>query len=84
HRPDFRPGHRPGPPPRVVRGAGPRHDIYRGQRLPAYYRGHRYVVENWRLHRLAPPPRGHYWVQTGADYLLVAAATGLIVQIVLQ
>lgn len=83
HRSDYRPGYRPGPS-RMVRGAGPRHDIYRGQRLPAYYRGHNYVVNNWRVHRLAPPPRGYYWVQTGADYLLVAVATGLIAQIVLQ
>jgi len=93
HRPAYRPpAHRPGyrppaharPPIHVGRGAGPRHDMYRGQRLPAYYRGQRYAVRNWRMHHLSPPPRGYYWVQTGTDYLLVAVATGLIAQIVLH
>lgn len=65
------------------RGAGPRHDIYVGKRLPAYYRGPVYVVNDWRGHRLAAPPRGYHWVQTGADYVLIAVATGIIAQIVL-
>ena len=90
-----RPGYRPGPPPHAGRpgppphsnaggrGAGPRRDIYRGARLPAYYRTQHYVVQDWRYHRLPPPPRGHYWVQAGADYLLVAIATGLVVQLML-
>jgi len=79
HRGDSRPGYRPA----GGRGAGPRHDIYRGARLPSYYRTQHYVVQDWRYHRLPPPPRGHYWVQVGADYLLVAIATGIIVQLIL-
>ncbi len=72
-------------PPRHAqwRGAGPRHDIYVGTRLPAYYRGPVYVVNDWRAHRLAVPPRGYHWVQTGADYVLIAVASGIIAQIVL-
>ncbi|MEO7031245.1 MAG: RcnB family protein [Herbaspirillum sp.] len=66
------------------RGAGPRHDMRRGQRLPAYYRGQRYVVNDWRGHHLHRPPRGYYWVQAGGDYVLVAAGTGLIVQLMLN
>jgi Ni/Co efflux regulator RcnB len=60
-------------------GWGPDHNMHRGDRLPSRYRNHQYVVDNWRAHRLSRPPRGHQWVQVGSDYLLVAAATGLIV-----
>jgi Ni/Co efflux regulator RcnB len=60
-------------------GWGPDHNMHRGDRLPSRYRNHQYVVNNWRSHHLSAPPRGHQWVQVGADYLLVAAATGLIV-----
>lgn len=65
------------------RGAGPRRDFYRGERLPPQYRTRHYVVNNWRAHRLSAPPRGYYWVQTGADYVLVGIATGIIAQIIL-
>jgi Ni/Co efflux regulator RcnB len=63
-------------------GYGPDHDMHRGQRLPSRYRTHQYVVDHWRAHHLSRPPRGQHWVQVGADYVLVAAATGLIVQAV--
>lgn len=63
-------------------GYGPDHNLHRGERLPSRYRTHQYVVDNWRAHHLTPPPRGHRWVQVGADYVLVAAATGLIVSAV--
>jgi Ni/Co efflux regulator RcnB len=66
------------------RGAGPRHDLHRGARLPAQYHTRQYVVDNWRSHRLSAPPRGHHWVQTGSDYVLVAVASGLIAQILLN
>lgn len=82
-----RPYYRPGPPPPHARagrrGAGPYHDIYRGARLPSYYRSPMYVVGDWHAHRLSAPPRGYYWVQVGADYLLVAIATGIVVQLML-
>ena len=42
-----------------------------------------YVVEDWRGHRLSAPPRGYHWVQVGADYVLVAVATGIILQMML-
>lgn len=48
------------------------------------YRTRHYVVNDWRGHRLSAPPRGHYWVQNGADYLLVAIATGVIAQIIMS
>lgn len=66
------------------RGAGPNHNFYRGDRLDREYRHNNYVVNNWRSHRLSPPPRGYHWVQTGGDYVLVAIATGVILQILLS
>lgn len=65
------------------RGAGPRHDLYRGQRLPANYHHKQYVVDNWRAHRLSAPPRGYHWVQVGNDYVLAAIATGIIASVLL-
>jgi Ni/Co efflux regulator RcnB len=66
------------------RGAGPDRSFYPGGRLPPPYRHRHYVVDDWRGHRLPPPPRGYYWVQAGADYVLVAIATGIILQILLS
>ena len=63
------------------RGAGPDHDIYRGSRLPSRFHNDRtYVVDDWRAHRLSAPPRGHHWVQLGADYVLIAIVSGVVVQ----
>ena len=66
------------------RGAGPKHNFYKGGYIPREYRGHQYVVNDWRSHRLTPPPRGYHWVQTGGDYVLIAISTGLIAQIILS
>jgi Ni/Co efflux regulator RcnB len=66
------------------RGAGPRHNLYKGGRLPAEYRGRQYVVDDWRGHHLSAPPRGYHWVQTGGDYVLVAVATGIIASLLLS
>ena len=68
---------------RQGRGAGPRHDLYRGHRLPPTYHNRQYVVDNWRTHRLSAPPRGHHWVQVGNDYVLAAIATGIIANVLL-
>jgi Ni/Co efflux regulator RcnB len=32
---------------------------------------------------VSAPPRGYHWVQTGADYVLVAVATGIIANVLL-
>jgi Ni/Co efflux regulator RcnB len=66
------------------RGAGPNHQFYRGDRLPVEYRHRQYVVDDWRGHQLSAPPRGYHWVQTGGDYVLVAIATGVILQLLLN
>ncbi|MDB6002643.1 MAG: hypothetical protein JWP52_4342 [Rhizobacter sp.] len=77
------------PPPsardmRDERGAGPEQNFRRGGRLPTEYRSRQYVVNDWRNHHLSAPPRGYQWVQTGADYVLAAIATGLIAQVLLS
>lgn len=69
---------------RNERGAGPDHQFYRGDRLPPQYNNRYQVVEDWRGHRLWSPPRGYQWVQTGSDYVLVAIATGIIVELLLN
>lgn len=69
---------------RDERGAGPNHSFYKGGRLPHEYRNRQYVVDDWRGHRLSAPPRGYHWVQTGGDYVLVAIATGVILQLLLN
>jgi Ni/Co efflux regulator RcnB len=65
------------------RGAGPDHSFHRGERLPTVYRSRQYVVDDWRGHGLRSPPRGYHWVQTGGDYVLVAIATGVILELLL-
>jgi Ni/Co efflux regulator RcnB len=57
----------------------------RGGYLPAEYRGTRYVVYDWRRYDLREPPRGYRWVRSdNGDYLLVAIATGVIVDLLLN
>ncbi|TWO69459.1 RcnB family protein [Caenimonas sedimenti] len=55
----------------------------RGGHVPHQYRHRQYVVNDWRGHHLHAPPRGHQWVQVGGDYVLMAIATGLIVNLML-
>jgi Ni/Co efflux regulator RcnB len=66
------------------RDGGPRY--YGGHR---WERGHRYygptyVVRNYGYYRLRPPPRGYHWVRADNDYLLVAIATGVILDMALH
>ncbi len=56
----------------------------RGRYIPVEYRNRQYVVVNPYQHRLYAPPRGQQWVQVGGDYVLVAIATGLIVNLILN
>lgn len=74
HRDDRRHGHRP---------------VYRHYRHTRWVRGHRYhgptyVVGNYGYYRLRPPPRGYHWVRADNDFLLVAIATGIILDLALQ
>ncbi len=94
HGPAWGHGHRPPPPPIAYHrppprpiivgpGAGPQHNFYTGQYIPRYYRSNQYVVNDYRVHRLPPPQRGYHWVQVGADYAMIAIATGLIAQVLI-
>lgn len=64
-------------------GTGPDHQWVKGTRVPAQYRGKQYVVNDYQRHGLKKPGRGQQWVLHGADYMLVAVATGVIAQLVL-
>jgi Ni/Co efflux regulator RcnB len=71
---------------RDYRYAGPRYYPVRHHR---WARGHRYygptyVVRDYGYYRLRPPPRGYHWVRANNEYLLVAIATGIILDIALQ
>ena len=57
-------------------------EFHRGGFVPREYRRDVYVVD-YHVHHLPPPPRDHRWVQVGADYVLIAVATGLIANIIL-
>lgn len=59
-------------------------DFRRGGYIAPQYRSRQYVINNYRAYHLSAPPRGHQWVQVGADYALIAIATGLIASIVLS
>lgn len=59
-------------------------EFRRGGYIPREYRNRQYYVNDWRSHRLAPPPHGHQWVQVGSDYVLIAVATGLIANLILS
>lgn len=60
------------------------YQMRRGERLSHQYQDRRYVVSDWRAHRLHQPQRGHHWVQAGNDYVLVAIATGIIAQVLMN
>ncbi|VXB38401.1 RcnB family protein [Massilia sp. 9I] len=68
-------------PYRSVEASG---QLKRGEQLPARYRTHHYVVENWKTHRLTEPPPGHQWVQAGSDYALVSIATGEVQEVLVS
>lgn len=69
----------------INRQAG--YQVYGTHRHGDWMRGHRYdgpvvVVQDYDRYRLRPPPRGSYWVRGDAgNYLLVAVATGVILDI---
>jgi Ni/Co efflux regulator RcnB len=58
-------------------------EFHRGGYIGPEYRSRAYEVD-YREHRLSRPPAGHRWVQVGADYVLIAIATGVIANIILN
>lgn len=59
-------------------------EFRRGGYIPREYRNPTYFISDYRPYHLPPPPRNHQWVQVGADYVLIAIATGIIASIVLS
>ena len=59
-------------------------EFRRGGYVPREFRDRQYYVTDYRAHHLTPPPRGQQWVQVGSDYVLIAIATGLIANMILN
>ena len=49
-----------------------------------YYHGNRQVVGDWQHYHLRQPPSGHEWVQDGNQFVLIAASTGIITDVILN
>jgi len=57
----------------------------KGGHLPREYRVDRYVVTDWHHDHLREPPHGYHWVRSdNGDFLLVAIATGVITDLILN
>lgn len=55
------------------------HHWRRGDRLPPAYRSSAYVIPDYAIYHLRPPPRGYYWVRVDNNAVLAAVATGVVV-----
>jgi Ni/Co efflux regulator RcnB len=53
-----------------------------GDFLPPPYLSGQFVISDWDWRGLYAPPAGYQWMLLGADYALVATATGQIVSVV--
>lgn len=60
------------------------HDFRRGHPIPAEYRGDRYRINDWHDRGLREPPRGEHWAYIDGNYVLIAAATGVITSLILS
>lgn len=85
---DNRGHYRPAPPPpRVVYRPGPGRGYgwARGHRYNEYYRGPVYVVNDYNRYSVRRPPYGHHWIRDDrGNLLLVAIATGIIADYVIN
>lgn len=60
------------------------HDFRRGHPVPPEYRGDHYRVADWHERGLREPPHGYHWANIDGNYVLIAAATGVITALVLN
>jgi Ni/Co efflux regulator RcnB len=74
--------HQPGYLPHGYHEAPP--GGYNGWHRGGYYSGPRTVVTDWNRYHLRPPPRGYEWVNHGGQFVLIAAASGVIADILLS
>ena len=80
--------HHPGPPPMAMHGPamamhGPMHPDWRQGGHIAHNDWNRGARVDYRAHHLRRPPRGYEWRQVDGNYVLAAAATGLIASVIL-
>jgi Ni/Co efflux regulator RcnB len=54
----------------------------RGTYVPVGYRN--YYVQDWGYYGLRPPPPGYRWIYADGNFVLMAAATGLIADLVIH
>ncbi len=73
-------GYDHGPPPPGYRGPPPQ---AREWRKGEHYDGRGEWVD-WHREHLHEPPPGYEWVDTGAQFVLVAVATGIITDVLLH
>lgn len=57
-------------------------DFRRGHAVAPRYRGDEYRVNDWRDRGLDMPPRGAHWAYIDGNYVLIAAATGVVTAII--
>ncbi|KFL36980.1 hypothetical protein N788_12085 [Arenimonas donghaensis DSM 18148 = HO3-R19] len=68
-------------PVRYVYPSGHRHVRWNvGHRMPPAYYARPYYVD-YRAYHLPPPPYGYRWVRSDRDVVLVALATGLVLDV---
>ncbi|MBA7845945.1 RcnB family protein [Klebsiella sp. RHBSTW-00484] len=60
------------------------HDFRKGQPAPERFRGNDYRVNDWNDRGLPAPPRGQHWSYIDGNYVLIAAATGIITSILIN
>lgn len=58
--------------------------FHRGQPAPEQFRGEHYRINDWRGRGLPAPPIGQYWSAVNGNYMLIAAATGIITSILIN
>jgi len=57
------------------------HEWRRGERLPITFRAPAYVIPDFAVYHLRPPPPGYYWVRVNNNAVLAAVTTGIVVSI---
>ncbi|WP_434586031.1 RcnB family protein [Klebsiella sp. R390] len=60
------------------------HDFRKGQPAPEHYRGNDYRVNDWNARGLPAPPQGQHWSYIDGNYVLIAAASGIITSILVN
>lgn len=57
------------------------HQWNKGERMPAEFRDHQHIVNDYRGRHLRTPPRGYHWVTANNQYFLIGSQTGTIIDI---